>query len=474
MTSAERPLQHINKKGRPVSQCPHCRGLRKSRSSHVKCECGDKVGCGSGEKHADPKSKLYETTWGILANLLSADAHGCSCMHGQRCSCAVKKEHLQAVPENPLPARVRSRAHTDSRKPRLSTNYSDPSITHFSNGHHKPVHRHNHASQDCAPYKLPRPHSIHGPSSLFPRSSDDLPLTESSGKYPSIFADNLASLQQEDRRLVRSAQGSPGLNPLANFDQFNQLPPLDLSYPAYNTSLTSSPAADDYNQAYQNFESCTPNTEDQPPLSAPLAGPSYSWTALDLPLDGGAFASATSQPPSYASLDQSHLSRPGLTTASSADVSEVGDFAGAQGVPSPGFAEGSPYIPQDNTNLTGNYNLSTESFPLPSATSAALNTNFDTSSIESFVPQASVSPLDPTDLSIKPDPDAFHTHHGMTVQEAQKLAHPGLVSAGLDVAPTSAPLTTAPTSDPLWGAPYSGPDDDTGFPQGYREPSWMS
>lgn len=39
---ADRPLQHINKKGRPVSQCQHCRAMRKSRSSHVKCDCGEK------------------------------------------------------------------------------------------------------------------------------------------------------------------------------------------------------------------------------------------------------------------------------------------------------------------------------------------------------------------------------------------------------------------------------------------------
>ena len=38
----DRVLTHINKKGRPVSQCPHCRGLRKSRAAHTKCECGDK------------------------------------------------------------------------------------------------------------------------------------------------------------------------------------------------------------------------------------------------------------------------------------------------------------------------------------------------------------------------------------------------------------------------------------------------
>lgn len=39
---ADRPLSHINKKGRPVSQCAHCRTLRKSRSAHVKCDCGEK------------------------------------------------------------------------------------------------------------------------------------------------------------------------------------------------------------------------------------------------------------------------------------------------------------------------------------------------------------------------------------------------------------------------------------------------
>jgi hypothetical protein len=40
---ADRPLVHINKKGRPVSQCPHCRGLRKARAQHVKCDCAEKV-----------------------------------------------------------------------------------------------------------------------------------------------------------------------------------------------------------------------------------------------------------------------------------------------------------------------------------------------------------------------------------------------------------------------------------------------
>src|SRR2546423_10725159 len=41
--AADRPLVHINKKGRPVSQCPHCRGLRKARAQHVKCDCAEKA-----------------------------------------------------------------------------------------------------------------------------------------------------------------------------------------------------------------------------------------------------------------------------------------------------------------------------------------------------------------------------------------------------------------------------------------------
>jgi hypothetical protein len=43
IAAADRPLVHINKKGRPVSQCPHCRGLRKARAQHVKCDCAEKA-----------------------------------------------------------------------------------------------------------------------------------------------------------------------------------------------------------------------------------------------------------------------------------------------------------------------------------------------------------------------------------------------------------------------------------------------
>ncbi|KAI0926560.1 hypothetical protein AcW1_002483 [Taiwanofungus camphoratus] len=44
----DRPLYEIKKKGRPVTQCEHCRELRKTKQVHVKCMCGVReVGVGS-------------------------------------------------------------------------------------------------------------------------------------------------------------------------------------------------------------------------------------------------------------------------------------------------------------------------------------------------------------------------------------------------------------------------------------------
>ncbi|KIM94458.1 hypothetical protein OIDMADRAFT_136366, partial [Oidiodendron maius Zn] len=35
----DRPLLHINKKGRPAIQCPHCRPLCKTHRTHDRCSC---------------------------------------------------------------------------------------------------------------------------------------------------------------------------------------------------------------------------------------------------------------------------------------------------------------------------------------------------------------------------------------------------------------------------------------------------
>ncbi|KAL7415969.1 hypothetical protein BDY24DRAFT_327173, partial [Mrakia frigida] len=38
-THTDRPLFEIKKKGRPATQCTHCRELRKTKQVHVKCMC---------------------------------------------------------------------------------------------------------------------------------------------------------------------------------------------------------------------------------------------------------------------------------------------------------------------------------------------------------------------------------------------------------------------------------------------------
>ncbi|KZT39511.1 hypothetical protein SISSUDRAFT_984745, partial [Sistotremastrum suecicum HHB10207 ss-3] len=35
----DRPLFEIKKKGRPITQCEHCRELRKTKQLHIKCHC---------------------------------------------------------------------------------------------------------------------------------------------------------------------------------------------------------------------------------------------------------------------------------------------------------------------------------------------------------------------------------------------------------------------------------------------------
>ncbi|KAH9917988.1 copper fist DNA binding domain-containing protein, partial [Fomitopsis serialis] len=39
----DRPLYEIKKKGRPATQCEHCRELRKTKQLHVKCMCASKI-----------------------------------------------------------------------------------------------------------------------------------------------------------------------------------------------------------------------------------------------------------------------------------------------------------------------------------------------------------------------------------------------------------------------------------------------
>lgn len=80
----DRPLQHVKAKGRPVSQCNHCRSERKNRSAHVKCQCGKRASEGGSG------TSLYLRD-GVIPHHQLTGYKDCGCFSGGKCRCATKK-----------------------------------------------------------------------------------------------------------------------------------------------------------------------------------------------------------------------------------------------------------------------------------------------------------------------------------------------------------------------------------------------
>ncbi|MCJ1364985.1 hypothetical protein MMC16_004103 [Acarospora aff. strigata] len=355
------------------------------------------------------------------------------------------------------------------RKPGLSTTRSENSLLVFSNGHHKPAHKHNDMAHKCgAPYKIPRSHTIHGHSDAAQRSVDSLPLTSPAAVNPSQLQDSIVSAQR-DIRLIKSEHGSPRPKSGSNVESLNSsLPPLDLSSPAFGglpgvQSLGISGAT-----GFDGYYS--PSDVDQMNFSAGLSMPPVDWSAFDLPLDT-AFSASYSQPPSYASLDHSNIGQPGLTTSSSGEISEVEDFR-PLGEFSPPMLGNRFASESSEVGDTEAYRLSTTSsyLGIPQASMLAGN-NLESIDIDSFLkgtaPRASALNRSNTEVSLNPEP---FTMHGFTVRDAQKLAHAGVdADANRDL---SLPVTRDDI-DPLWAASYS---DNISFEQDAEVPDsvWRS
>lgn len=333
----------------------------------------------------------------------------------------------------------------------------------FANGHHKPAHKHNDAAHKCGlPYKIPRPHSIHGPTEVSAqRSVDSLPLMRSMGEVPSQSPDSISGAPH-DIQQARSAHGSPETisRPTSNLPN-RRLTPLDLSFSTYETA-TPSPLREDYiSQATIGFDSYYPTPEEQAISSASYNMPAVDWSALDLPLDNGAYSTTYSQPQSYTSFDYSNVGQPGLTTSSSGEVSEAGDYL-PHGIPSPPIMSQKQYVSGPRDAATSNmYRLSSASSymgGLPHASIVA-NTNTDGLDLDSFFQGSTASPADfeEQNAKIHIDPEAY-VRHGITVQDAQKLAHPGVPVEAMNDLSIPAPKVNA---DPLWAPSY--PTDDIRF-----------
>jgi hypothetical protein len=519
---SDRPLTHINKKGRPVSQCAHCRGLRKSRTTHTKCECGDKKkNCHKNDSDlhtADRRDHKQDSR------------QRCGCCHGQRCICALKKEHhLDPVPETGLPPAQPTILSECPKKPQLTSTKSESTLTVFRDGHHhKPHHKHNDMAHKCGlPYTIPRSHTFHAPSEVTRRSVDHLPLSQSA-----MMGENLPYHQTDQQqqpppppsffgppRRTKSEHGSPESAPVsAAEDLTTSVPSLDISpffpppaasasqqspleqsneagseqpttitetdefgktplnqivtsvppadmFPGFSTSTTSPVSGIAFQDPYQEPFFASPDAE-MPVGTAGFNAPSVDWSSFPL-YSSDAPAPTSTQAPSYASFDYNSIGPNFAAPSSSGDISEADEFG-----PLPGLAHtGSDLHSVSEGSDMDHLRLSSASsfISMPQAQLLASN-NLDSISIDDFLKSAneSTAALEhqlQTNIGIeqKPFPDSFATSQPPTYSEGN--------GKSVTADPNMVIPTTSPT-DPTWPTALfeSGPSmEDPFYPQTWTQ-----
>ncbi|KAG9125492.1 hypothetical protein FRC07_007377 [Ceratobasidium sp. 392] len=151
----ERALFEIKKKGRPVTQCDHCRELRKTKQVHVRCSCDSKPDqLPAAPKAPGAKKGSRLPAEAAYPNGLSPGVTGvatspappkhatesCTCGEGETCHCCVPRK---AAPKTHAP-------------PAHSSGHTPPPVYasgHSPNNPHQ--HPHQHHLHAYAPYTRP-------------------------------------------------------------------------------------------------------------------------------------------------------------------------------------------------------------------------------------------------------------------------------------------------------------------------------
>ncbi|KAI9883894.1 MAG: V-ATPase V1 sector subunit E [Watsoniomyces obsoletus] len=449
---ADRPLLHINKKGRPVSQCPHCRAVRKSRSAHVRCECGDKSQAKTRYPPLDPNNPRP-----------AGQRPLCCCNQGGKCTCALKREQVLEGGINKTSRRTATRPRRSMTAPDAPRNVS---------GHLKP----SAAGLPCgSPYPMSRLRapSLHDPRrSMGDMSSAATSAADGISSGPSPLTITIAP--PADPRRVQSEHGSPHMSVSPDVDRHGRsaLPPLDLSFSNFHSSPAGGRPSSTYDlpggansgawtptSVVDPYFCATPDSE-RAMFSAGLEPPSVDWSAFDLPGGAGGYPSSASHGPrpSYGSFDLNPAVGHGGYAASTA-ASDADDLA-ALGLPSPLHPPSLVFhFPSDTSEAceSDSYRLSSSSsmHGLPQLSLLA-SSNLDAMGMDEFL-AGTATPLSPTDaVSEAGSATAFGPYHSPMMHEPNKLA------------PTSAPAAhekryslpvTAESLHPLWGAPPTSMDD---------------
>lgn len=404
--ATDRELHHINPKGRPVKQCEHCRGARKSKSHHAKCDCGDKK-----DKHKDKGDAKGMLRAGSDSDEASNDdtAHDnrCNCHSGAKCICGIKKEPIDLRLDLRLDT-SRQTLHDARAKPKLTSTHSESTLTVFANGHHKPCHRNNNTAHVSGmPYKIPRPHTLHGHADFAAlgqgngygqggaaaaRSMDTLSLSNTDfyamfGSGTNAAENGLPPTPVTGSLDVNGTQDSLFTSQNSAFGQGGHSPTE--SQLSESMAASQWPWASSLTSTNRNFglgslstspsQDCLPNLDTEWAIpSAGLTNP--TWSATDLPLNPSKLADSFVQPISQSG--ESKQSAPGLT-ASSSSPSEMGDPAL--------FGDVDFRAPQSTTSES----LFWEDSPVYRlATSAAIENRTPTSAPQSSTPDSQALELD--------------------------------------------------------------------------------
>lgn len=244
--------------------------------------------------------------------------------------CGVKKDPLDLKLDT-----SRLTLHAARAKPKLTSTHSESTLTVFANGHHKPCHRNNNTAHvSGAPYKINRPHTLHGAPAFANFAKSNSVVPSSGGSQRSV--DTLSLPNNEFHSIFGTAERSMESVPIA---PASAIPDLFSGQSATNFYDANSPDDAQFGDIFstqpwslqnsmtgnQNFgygslstspsQDCLPNFENEWAIpSASLANP--IWSATDLPLDPSKLNDTLTQPISH-SGESNKQSNAGLTTASS-------------------------------------------------------------------------------------------------------------------------------------------------------------
>jgi hypothetical protein len=371
----------------------------------------------------------------ILTFTLAHDGR-CQCHSGAKCICGTKKDDLDLKIDT-----SRQTLHDARAKPKLTGTHSESHLTVFANGHHKPCHRNNNTAHVSGmPYKIPRPHTLHGHSAFAAlaqdksaRSKPDVQTTRSmdtlslsNNEFHAMFG---STQRCADKPPVPSASASLDAfafndmfsNQVGMFGQGGDSPESNVSETFSNQQWpwmtnTVAPVSSTFgvgSLSTSPSQDCLPNLDKD--WMASSVGFDPLWSATDLPLDPSKFNDDLAQPISHSG--ESKHSGPGLTVASSAhsEIGESGlfgdvDFKAPQSAASESlFWEDTPAyqfnttVPSESVNVT-----------VPMATTSAPMTNmlgFDAMYAKSMTapPAMMTSTASPdfTEASAMPMPSHF-------------------------------------------------------------------